>query len=220
MLRAGLLAAGLLLAVGPAAAWAQSCTLTRPDGPVPVSGTVAGVLVETIEQVTIAPNEDGVLERSARAKEVGELGNGCGSLAGLVGRMQVHAESWVPVLDPEAPLLGAGPISGMFHVYPAAGGPAMKGALSGSLDFSPTHPNETCGGPCPWVYASGDWSITKAGLKGQFTGLALVPFPCSWGLCYLDPTGTLGNGPVALTAEEQIPAPSAKFVITLFQLPQ
>jgi hypothetical protein len=217
MLKAGLLAAGLLLAVGPAAAWAQGCTLPLPTGSVPVNGSVAGVLVETIEQVTIAPNEEGALERSAKAKEVGALGNGCGSLASLVGRIQVHAESWVPVLDPTVPLLGAGPISGMFHVYPAAGGAALKGALAGSLDFSATHPNDMCGGPCPWVYANGDWSITKAGLKGQFTGLALVPFPCAWGFCYLDPTGTLGPDPVALTPEELIPEPSAKFVITLFQ---
>jgi hypothetical protein len=208
-----------MLAMGPAAAWAQGCTLMRPDGPVPMLGTVAGVLVETIEQVDIGPNEEGVIERHARAKEVGDLANGCGSLAGLVGRMQVHAESTVPVLDPAGPMLGAGPISGMFHVYPAGGGGSMKGALSGSLDFAPTYPNDTCGGPCPWVLASGDWSITKTGLRGQFAGLALVPFPCPAGLCYLDPTGTLGTGPVPLTDAEQIPAPSAKFVITLFQLP-
>jgi hypothetical protein len=216
-LKAGLLAAGILLALGPAPAGAQGCTLTLPTGSWPVNGTVAGVLVETIEHTAIVPNEEAVLERHARAKEMGELGHGCGSLASFAGRIQVHAESWVPVLDHTVPLLGTGPISGVFHIYPVDGAKPMKGALSGSLNFYPTHPNELCGGPCPWVYASGDWSIAKTGAKGQFAGLALVPYPCELGLCYWDPTGTLGTGPVALTPEELIPAPSAKFVITLFQ---
>ncbi len=222
-MKAGLLAAGLLVGFGPAAAWAQGCTLATPAGGVPVNATIGGVLVETIEHTEIVLGDTGLPERHATATERGNLGGTCGSLASFQGRMMVHAESWVPILDPTVPLLGEGPITGIFHIFPDGSTASVKGALAGSLDFSPTRGDtepwlSLCGGPCPWVVAQGTWTTTgKNPVAGQFGGFALVPFPCGLDLlCYLDPTGTLGQGPIPLTAEELIPAPSAKFVITLF----
>jgi hypothetical protein len=227
-LKVSLLAAGLLLALGPSAAWA-GCPL--PGAPGPANGTIGGVLVETIEQADIALNETGQLERYARATERGTLAAGCGSLGALQGRIMVQAESWTPVLDPTVPLLGLGPIAGVIHIYPAGGGASIRGALAGSLDFSPTHPStatepNVCPMGCPWVTAKGTWTTTgRNSTSGGFAGLALVPAPCpgDQGLCYYDPTGTLGDltplglAVVPLSDAELIPAPSAKFIITLFQ---
>ncbi len=224
VLKVGLLAAGLLLGVGPAAAWAEGCSLPSGQG---VNGWLGGVLVETIEQAEIGLGESG-LERHAKATERGTLSGACGSLAALRGRIMVHAESWIPVLDPSVPLLGIGPITGTFHIYPdGQDSGSLKGALAGSLDFTPTQPNDNCQLGCPWVGAQGTWTTTgKNSTGGLFGGLALVPAPCPTGvgLCYYDPTQTLGEAlpgwpfaVVPLTDAELIPAPSAKFVITLFQ---
>lgn len=213
--KVGLLAAGVLLGLSPMVASAQDC----PAG----ANILQGVLVETIEQTDVRLGDEGKLERYARATERGALAVGCGSLAGLRGRMMVHAESWVEVFDPTVPLLGAGPITGTFHIYPEDGNGSVKGVLTGTLDFAPTRGDtspwrEQCGGPCPFVLVEGGWTTSgKSPIAGWFGGLALVPFPCGPSLCYMDPTKTLGVGPIPLTAEELIPAPSAKFVITLFQ---
>ena len=223
-LKAGLLAAGLLLGLAPATAWAaEGCSL--PTGQA-VNGRLGSVLVETIEHAEIVLGETG-LERNAGATERGTLANACGSLARLQGRIMVYAESSIPVLDPSVPLLGVGPISGTLHIYPDGGGASVKGVLAGTLDFTPTQPNDNCARGCPWVGAQGTWTTAgKNSTSGGFAGLALVPAPCPTGegLCYYDPTQTLGAAlpgwpfaVVPLTDAELIPAPSAKFIITLFQ---
>jgi hypothetical protein len=227
VLEAGLLAAGLLLALGPATVWAQGCVLPTPSGPVPVNGTVSVILQEETE---LANFQHGVI-RHARATEHGRLTNACGTLADLDnGKMMVRASSWVPVTNPETADLGHGPIAGSFRIVSRDEADnsmlSRVGVLSGTLDFSPTNAgNPVCGGPCPWVIAQGTWQLmTSEGLSGQFSGLALVPFPCptQYAYCYIDPTGTLAPLTTPLTL---IPAarsdvnggPEAKFIVTLYQ---
>jgi hypothetical protein len=217
-LKVGLLASGLLLALAPAAASAEPCS----NG---ANGAIGALLVETIEHTELVPGDEGV-ERHARATERGDLAGGCGSLESFQGRMMVHAESWIPV-DPATGLLGLGSITGTFHILPEAGQSSVKGVLEGALDFTQTHPGVVCPMGCPWVLASGWWKTAgKNVTQGMFGGLALVPAPCltGEGLCYYDPTGKLGEidprvgaAVVPLTDAEMIPAPSAKFIVTLYQ---
>jgi hypothetical protein len=232
-MKAGLLAAGLLLGFGPGAAW--GCDLMTPQGPVAVSSTINGLLVETIERVSWTVTDEGEIHRLANAKEVGALSQACGSLAQLTGRIKVQpALSDVPVTgegDPVSgiPDLGVGTVSGDVKFYRDSGS-VLKGTMAGFLDFTPTNagtrmcPNPATGelGPCPFVYSWGTWVIPSVGLQGGFSGLALVAFPCAaeTGYCYLDVTGALSGTPyslVPLTIEETQPAPSAKFVITLYK---
>jgi hypothetical protein len=207
VLKVGLLAAALLLAVGPAAADDPACTL--PDGTV-VRGSVVGVLTETIERVDLVATDEPTdpLHRVATAKEVGTLTGGCGSLAFLEGAVKVQ-----PVVSDVSLTTGTGPITGSVKFYPSSsGGGVLKGTLSGTLDFSTVSSG--------YVNVNeGKFSIPSLGLEGGFVGVALVPFPCTvaaTGFCYYDVTGALGGGFVPLTVPETQPAPSAKFVLTVF----
>jgi hypothetical protein len=206
-LKVGLLVAGLLLGLGPAAAEAQQCTLQ--DGTV-VNGSVLGVLTETIERVDFVATDEpsDPVHRVATAKEVGSLTQGCGSLAFLEGAVKVQ-----PVISDVSLATGVGPITGSVKFYPSSsGGGVLKGTLTGTLDFTPAF------GGLPFVNVSGTWNIPSSGLGGGFAGVALVPFPCeaATGFCYFDVTGALGGGLVPLTIPETQPAPSAKFIVTLF----
>lgn len=216
-----LLAVGLLFVLAPAAAWAGECDVTTLTGPIPAGASVRAVILEAIEHVGFVATTTGLV-REASANETGTLSDGCGALASLEGRIHSHATSTTPVSATGD--LGVGDITGTFHIYPdGSGSGSVKGVLVGYLDFTPTNAgNTTCGGPCPWVWAWGSWTTSgKNPTGGGFVGVAFVPFPCSWGWCYLDdPLGSLSGVQynfIPLTQKELTPAPSAKFVVTLFQ---
>ncbi len=225
--------AAVLLLLGPAAAFAQCIS----------PNSISGILTETMENPPAQAPPLGPLlagtfangSRQAQATELGVLAHGCGSLVSLAGNITVQAGSNVPVT---AFGLGVGSISGTFGVDTASG--HVQGQLSGVLDFTPTNSNKAdCSGkPCPWVYASGNWSAHgQSDQSGAFSGLALVPFLCPGfgptGLCYLDPTGALfavaGGMQVSVspplflvalnpnTDFDRFGNPGAKFIITLYQ---
>jgi len=234
----------------------EPCAIQGPLGPVAVNGTVMGVLLETMENppAHAAPGGTGPLAsgtypvgqgvRLAQATERGVLVNGCGTLAGLVGEIVVHAQSRVmvvtdtagePVLNPVtgAPDLGVGPFGGRFTIKSVAG--PVSGKIEGLLDFSPTASTSTLcnGSPCPFVWVQGEWTTARNG--GQLIGVALVPFQSpafdaflgagTW--LYLDPTGTLPGFPIGQGAtvsplnvddfSTTFGTPLAKFLVTLFQ---
>jgi hypothetical protein len=228
-LKVGLLAAGLVLGLGPTAALADSCTFQG----LTVNGTVKAVLRETREKVTWSATS-----REAKATENGDLREGCGSLSPLVGTAQAKGQSEIPVLGtlPNGlPILGKGPTSAKFHIDTAASG-RVTGELGGELDFTTLYGSPLCGGPCPFVLASGTWSTQgNDQTGGGFGGVALVAFdatqgcptalsPTGW--CYLDPTATLTGFPVpggtlvpldAGNFSEKDGLPEAVFIVTLFQ---
>jgi hypothetical protein len=218
-----LLVAALLLAFGPAAAWA--CTL--PDGTTTVQATVTGVLTETIERVDTVQTDDNEVHRVATAKEVGTVTAGCGtSLAALIGAIKVQpALSDVLVFSSSPnPALNTGPITGSVKFYPASGSGVVKAALTGTLDFTTAIVQRL-----PYVTISGEWTGTNSSLRGGVVGVALLPVAAAdlggaclaaTGFCYVDVTGGLSGTAgtlVPLTIDEVQPAPSAKFVVTLFQ---
>ncbi|HEV8675182.1 MAG TPA: hypothetical protein VGX21_14125 [Methylomirabilota bacterium] len=196
-LKVGLLAAGLLLALGPVAADAE-CT----------GNSIVGVLTETIERVDFVATDEpsDPVHRVATAKEVGTLTQGCGSLAFLEGAVKVQ-----PVISDVSLATGVGPITGSVKFYPSSsGGGVLKGTLAGTLDFTPAFSG------LPFVNVSGTWIIPSLGVSGNFAGVALLAFPCAapTGFCYID----LDNPGevVPLTIPETQPAPLSKFVVTLF----
>ncbi len=225
LLQLAVVLAGLAVTSIPARA-GEPCAILGPLGPVPVNGTVMGVLLETMENAPAhaAPGGTGPLAsgtypvgqgvRLAQATERGTLANDCGTLAGLAGEIVVRAQSRVmvvtdptgaPVMNPGtgAPDLGVGPFDGRFTVQTAAG--PVSGMIEGLLDFRPTASTSTaCNGwPCPFVWVQGDWSTLRDG-AGQLIGVALVPFrspafDAIFGAgtwLYLDPTGTLPGVPI------------------------
>jgi hypothetical protein len=218
--KVGVLAAAFLLALGPGAAWAD-CTL--PDGTA-VNGTVLGVLTETVERIDPV-NDDAEVHRVATAKEVGTLTVGCGtSLASLVGPIKVQPALSDVLLAPATdPRLNTGPITGSVKFFRS--GNALKGTLTGTLDFNPA-----LVGGMPFVKVSGEWSVANLSLQGGFVGVALLPVPAAnlggaclaaTGFCYVDVTGALTpegvvGAIVPLTVSETQPAPAAKFIVTLF----
>jgi hypothetical protein len=228
-LKVGLLAAGVLLGLSSTTAWADGCAFQG----LTVNGTVKAVLRETLENVSWP---DGT--RQAQATEIGDFRDGCGTLSSLVGAAEAHANSRIPVLGalPNGlPILGKGPTSGTFLVDTAASG-QQPGTLDGELDFTTLYGSPLCGGPCPFVLASGTWStLGDNQTGGGFGGVALVPFdttqgcpavlsPTGW--CYLDPTSTLTGFPVAGGTLAPLGAgdfsqrdgtPQAIFIVTLFQ---
>jgi hypothetical protein len=235
-------AAALLTLLAPAATFAQSAP--GPVGPCPVyfntlppgattssTGSVLGVLNETRERIGINLDNPSPLNqgkfvdgfRMANATERGTLFNGCGTLAGFEGEIHVQATSRIPAnfggTVSDNPNLGIGPISGRFHIEGGDG--RIGGRLNGVLDFVPTNASvRLCGGPCPFVMASGSWTTNDK--AGSFAGFALVPVqpvPGVW--VYVDPTGVLTGAPnavVPLTPEDfnADGLPEAKFIINLF----
>jgi hypothetical protein len=206
-----LLAASLLLLLLLSPAAARACDFQGAT----VSGTLTGLLLETTEHVTVRADV-----REAHAREVGTLSDHCGTLTDLGSVLRVHAVSRIP-MDPATHDLGIGPISGAFSTDTSAGG-----LLLGSLDFRPTNSGVTdCnGGPCPFAWVAGTWTIASpTPLVGAFSGVALIPFPCSLGLgwCYLDPTGTVGPPstptPIRPEAMTRRRWPEATLVITLYR---
>ena len=235
----------------------EPCAILGPVGPVPVNGTVMGVLLETMENppANAAPGGTGPLPsgtypvgqgvRLAQATERGTLAKGCGTLAGLVGEIVVHAQSRVmvvadatgaPVINPVsgAPDLGVGPFDGRFAIKTDAG--PVSGRIEGLLDFSQTASTSTvCNGwPCPFVWVQGSWTTVRNG-AGGLIGVALVPFqnPAfdaifgagAW--LYLDPTGTLPGIPIGQGVtvspldvgdfSTNFGTPLAKFLVILYQ---
>lgn len=235
-------AAALLTLLAPAATFAQSApgpgglcqvpfNTLLPGATTGSTGSVLGVLNETRERINIALDNPSPLNqgkfvdgfRVANATERGFLFNGCGTLAGFEGEIHVNATSRIPanlggnVTD--NPNLGIGAISGTFHIESRNG--RIDGRLNGVLDFVPTNSTVTlCGGPCPFVMASGSWKTNNK--AGSFAGFALVPVQPAPGLwVYVDPTGVLTGAPnaiVPLTAEDfnVEGLPEAKFIINLF----
>ena len=259
-LKAGLLVAGVLLALGPAPARAAGCTIMLGGPPLAVTGALVGVLSETLESppAQAAPGGTGPLAagtypvglgvRLAQAAEIGTFvplmvpgtGDCRGSLAGLPGAVEIHAQSRVdvmlddsgsPVINPAtgSPRLTSGPISGGFKIVTPTG--VVRGKLDGTLDFGPTNLDLVGQRPQPLVLASGTWALQGRNvLSGGFAGLALVPVPptlCPLGVwCYVDPTFALPGGvdtgmgvqlvPLSPSDFNQFGAPEAKFVVTFF----
>jgi hypothetical protein len=224
VLKVGLLAAALLLALGPSAAWACS---------------VSGALLETLESppagvggrgpLDAGTYPDGLGIRLAQATEIGVFTGNCPT---LVGPVEVHAQSRVnvqvdangdPVLGPMGtPVLLSGPITGGFKVTAATG--VVRATLDGTLDFAPVNFGY------PFVNVGGSWKTKGAGgITGSFSGVALIPIPndllpppappSPTGWSYIDVTGALGNqgSPVALTADQftEHGSPMAMFLVTL-----
>ncbi len=233
-----LLVTGALLALVPAAAMA-SCPLPTLQGLVYVNGTASGALLEVLESPPAlaapgGPTMPGAFSpgiggqfgtfaaRIAEATESGSL-SGCGTLSGLSGNIEVHAQSRIPLT---ATGLGTGTISGAFQIRGAGNG-ATAGSLDGALSFVS---NEACGGPCPLALASGTWNtLGRNRTAGGFAGVALVPVPLgcsldSGGCFYVDLLGVLGQGEGAFIPldpnteySKQFRTGVAKFVITLYQ---
>jgi len=215
-MKAGLLAAGLLLGFGSATAWAQS-------------GVAQGVLYETLESppahaATMGPlpgvYNAGTGERMAEAKETGDI-QGWGSLAGFSGEMVVQGQSRVP-FDPTTGQFGSGTVSGVFHIDNATG-PGIAGKLDGSLNLSLLTSTEN-GCPCPLAPTSGTWStLGKDKTSGVFQGVFLLPFQhplapeLGWLYLELDPaTGQPTGGVTPVQPSEfKDGVPLVKLVVAL-----
>jgi hypothetical protein len=196
VLKVGMLAVALLLALSPATA-DTVCT----------GNQVLAVLIETIETVEFTSEPEGA-HRVATAKEVGTLSDACGNLAFLEGAsVKVQPVGSDVLVINGSPTVGT--LAGSLKIYPHASGGVLKGTITGVLDFT------TIGSG--YVGASGKFELPGAGIKGSFTGVALMPFDCAFpsGSCYFDVTGQLGGGVVPLSIEEAQPEPLAKFVVTL-----
>ncbi len=113
-----------------------------------------------------------------------------------------------------------GPIFAKFTVTNALGG-TVTGTLSGQLDLSLLAKTP----PTPLAPVSGHWRAT-GGLKagGTFAGLFLVPFACTTspttGACYaeLDATGTPTGGTVPVALDELVVVPGVTFPVPLVKL--
>jgi len=234
--KAAFVAAGLLMLVGPAAAFAQ-CPVPLAQPATSSPGSILGVLRETRERLSLNMDDPSPLNqgkfvdgfRVANATEVGTLVAGCGTLAGFNGTITVLATSKIPMnVATDGANLGIGPIEGTFRIDSTLG--RINGQLHGILDFVPTNSSvQLCGGPCPFVTTSGSWKSvdTRRGIDidkgGSFAGVALVPFqhPANGAWLYLDPTGVLNgtqNAFVPLTPQDfnADGLPEAKFIINLF----
>jgi hypothetical protein len=189
-MKAGLVAAGLLLGLAPTSASAQGCTVMTLNGPVQVHASVRGVFLEAIEHVNFVATDDGGVAREAPAIEVGTLDRPCGTFVAtngnsvvMTGTFRSHARSSTPVtvVDPSSPAtwaLGVGDTAGTMQIRPDSGGVnLLKGSFTSVLDFTPTNvapPDGSLGsmircpgldgalGPCPWVFVTtpGSWETT------------------------------------------------------------
>lgn len=202
--KVGLLAAGLLLALSPATAPAQT----------PVA---FGALLEVLESPPpqAAPGgptmpgtfPPGIGGRLAQATLVGSLQGGHPL---LTGEVELHAQSRVPFSPTTG--WGVGTISGVSSIDTDANG-VVVAKLDGFLDFSLFNTN------VPLAPTGGTWkTLGKNRTGGTFAGVALVPFYCGvgFGYCYLDPT-TYAITPLAANEFNKHGVPVAKFLITLYQ---
>jgi hypothetical protein len=210
-LKVGLLAAALLLALGPASASALACPLT---------GNVAtAVLYETLESPPAGAAPLGPLpgtyivatgERLAEAREAGTI-QGCNGLAFMTGAFDLQGQSRVP-FDPITVSFGTGSVSGVFQIDTVTGGGVAGKLLDGSvLDLSTIFLT----GTAP-VY--GTWStLGKNKVTGTFSGVFLMPFQIpgmeGW-FYYYDPLTNVGPVPVQST-EFNNGVPLVKLVVTL-----
>lgn len=202
----GLLVIGLVLALSPTIALAQT----------PVAG---GTLLEVLESPPphAAPGgptmpgtfPPGIGARLAQATLVGSLAG----ISLLTGEVELHAQSRVP-FNP-ATGWGVGTIAGVATIDSDADG-VVVAKLDGFLDFRLFNQE------VPLALTGGTWkTLGKVRTNGTFAGVALVPFPCGSSFCYLelDATGTPTGGVTPLDPSEfnKHGVPMAKFLFTLFR---
>ncbi len=206
-----LLGAGLLLALAPATALAQTLNVVAYEVGEALTCHPGGTANPVTDPLcALANTTEGLGTRMASATLVGGLSSlpGGVSVSGTpVAGVTVDATSVVNLGDL------AGPIFGKATLY--QGGTIATGTLSGQLDLS-----QLASGLAP---VSGHWRILNGTLKGggTFFGAALIPFPCAsaTGLCYLalDPsTGQPSGGVVPVASTEIVSGfPLVKWVLTL-----
>lgn len=169
----GLLGAGLLLTLSPAAVLAQgSATLVLYEWiespPLrPITGGLPGIFI---------PGPDGSMTRLAQAALSGTATTATDPLAKWVGaNIGAHAQSQVDLTT------GSGPISGVFTVLRVT-----AGNVSGTIDLS-----GLLTGASPNAPVEGVWgTVGRSALSGSFSGLAQVPIQCGDTACYLNPDWT------------------------------
>jgi hypothetical protein len=202
--KAGLVA-GVLLALSPAAAWAQVTAsgtahatlyeVMEAPPPRPSTGGLAGVFI---------PGPGGSVTRLAQATESGTVGAADGSLAAWSdGQMEAQAQSRVDLFT------GSGPFAAIFSIDGQANGKTV-GKAKGTLNLSPMLDPVN---PLPLAFLLATWSTLGAPStrqSGSVEGVVYLPFACGGTACYLGLDGL----PTPLAPNEfKDGVPLVKFVL-------